>query len=101
MERKLPSSSEQDRERHCLLLGGAVECEDAASVRLRSCNKLVIALEVEPPSQSQWVELLCISGRTSHRLSRLVPTGLCCMAQLLPTSRHRPDSATRRHTYLN
>lgn len=82
VERQPPSSSEQDRDRHCRLLGGAVECEDADSVRLRSCNKLVIVLEVEPTSQSQWAELLCTSGRTSHRLSRLVPTGRCCTAQL-------------------
>ncbi|TNN73822.1 hypothetical protein EYF80_015839 [Liparis tanakae] len=90
VERQPPSSSEQDRERHCRLLGGAAECEAAAaaaaaasaSVRLRSRNKLVMAVEVEAASQSQWAELLCTSGRTSHRLSRLVPTGLCCAAQL-------------------
>lgn len=101
VERHPPSSSEQDRDRHCLLLGGAVEWEDAASVKLRSCNKLVIVLEVGPTSQSQWDELLCTLGRTSHRLSRLVPTGLCWMAQLWPTSHHRLVSATKDQINFN
>lgn len=76
---RLPSSSEHDRDLHWRLLGGAVDCKP--SFKLRSCSKLVIVLEVELTSQSQCEEPSCAWGRTSHRLSRLVPTGLCCMAQ--------------------
>lgn len=104
LERKEPRSSEQDSERHCLLLGGAVECEEAESLSCSSCSRLVMALEVEPPppllSQSQWPELRCISGRTSHRLSRLVPTGRGWRVQswVPPPPRHRLDSAAAEHS---
>lgn len=82
------------------MLGGAVECEEAESLSCSSSSRLLMALEVELPppplpSQSQWPELRCISGRTSHRLSRLVPTGRGCRVQPWPPPppRHRFDSA--------
>lgn len=89
---RLPSSSEHDRDLHWRLLGGAVDCRP--SFKLRSCSKLDIVLEVGLTSQSQCEEHLCASGRTSHRLSRLVPTGLCGMAQPWLLSLHRLVSAT-------
>lgn len=99
-ERDPLNSSENDRERHCRLLGGAagvwvplMKCVGVGGVpwelilfpRVRSLIRLVIAV-VLPGSLAQ-----CKppgSGPTSHRLSKLESRAFSWMAQLRPRSNH-------------